>query len=94
MKLATLIPPKTLLLMALVFPRLLMPAFAQQEVDPTYYDPWAAAPKAAVHTAQVKGAPKKKAPVSMAQRTKERPVQVKAHVPHRTEQAALELAMK
>jgi hypothetical protein len=49
--------PRVLASMAMLFGAIftifLLPAYGQQEVDPTWYDPWAAAPIAAVvHPAQ------------------------------------------
>jgi hypothetical protein len=35
------IAPKTLLFAVLALPSLIANAYAQQEVDPTWYDPWA-----------------------------------------------------
>ena len=42
---------KSVLWTAIALPGFILPAFAQQEVDPTYYDPWAAAPKAVTRPA-------------------------------------------
>ncbi len=43
---------KAVLLGTMTLPMLTIPAVAQQEVDPTWYDPWAAAPKATAASAQ------------------------------------------
>src|SRR5438309_9419792 len=43
---------KAVLLGTMALPMLTIPALAQQEVDPTWYDPWAAAPKAAAQSTQ------------------------------------------
>jgi hypothetical protein len=43
---------KTALLQALAVPLLLAPSFAQQEIDPTWHDPWAVtSPTSAQHPA-------------------------------------------
>lgn len=52
------IAPRTLMFAVLALPSLIANAYAQQEVDPTWYDPWATAKPAA---AQVKAAGKKQA---------------------------------
>lgn len=43
---------KAVLFGTMALPMLTIPALAQQEVDPTWYDPWAAAPKAAAQSTQ------------------------------------------
>jgi hypothetical protein len=53
-----LIAPRTLMFAVLALPSLIANAYAQQEVDPTWYDPWATAKPAA---AQVKATQKKQA---------------------------------
>jgi hypothetical protein len=58
MTLLRLIAPKTLLFAVLALPSLISNAYAQQEVDPTWYDPWAATQPAA---ARMKTAEKKQA---------------------------------
>ena len=58
MTLLKMIAPKTLLFAVLALPSLIANAYAQQEVDPTWYDPWATTKPAA---AQVKTAEKKQA---------------------------------
>lgn len=40
------------MLFGAIFTILLLPAYGQQEVDPTWYDPWAAPNTAAVHPSQ------------------------------------------
>lgn len=50
------IAPRTLMFAVLALPSLIANAYAQQEVDPTWYDPWATSKPAA---AQVKTAEKK-----------------------------------
>jgi hypothetical protein len=52
------IAPRTLMFAVLALPSLIANAYAQQEVDPTWYDPWATAKPAA---AQVKAAQKQQA---------------------------------
>jgi hypothetical protein len=52
------IAPKTLMFAVLALPCLIANAYAQQEVDPTWYDPWAAPKPAAT---QIKTAEKKQA---------------------------------
>src|SRR6201993_744297 len=45
---------KAVLLGTMTLPMLTIPALGQQEVDPTWYDPWAGAPKAATQSTQAK----------------------------------------
>ena len=45
---------KAVLLGTMALPMLTIQALAQQEVDATWYDPWAAAPKAATQSTQAK----------------------------------------
>jgi hypothetical protein len=47
---------KAVLLGTMALPMLTILALAQQEVDPTWYDPWADAPKAAAQSTQAKAA--------------------------------------
>lgn len=46
------VPAFIAMLCGAIFTILLLPAYGQQEVDPTWYDPWAAPTTAAVHPAQ------------------------------------------
>jgi len=96
MKLSRMIVPKGVLVAMLAFPGLVMPAFAQQEVDPTWYDPWAAAPKVAAHPVEAKIEQKKTArKLRMASAPKEKQATpVRGNAPHRTQQAVLRLALK
>jgi len=41
-----------ILAIAMLFSTFLLPAYGQQEVDPTWYDPWAAPNAVAVHSSQ------------------------------------------
>jgi hypothetical protein len=96
MKLSRMIVPKTLLFVMLAFPGLLMPAFAQQEVDPTWYDPWAALPKAA-HPQHAKADQKKtprKLTVVVAGSKEYQHNPVRAHVLHQSQRPALRVALK
>jgi len=54
------IAPRTLMFAVLALPCLIGNAYAQQEVDPTWYDPWAAPKPAATQT--IKTAEKKQEP--------------------------------
>jgi hypothetical protein len=45
---------KAVVLAAMAAPMLSVSAWGQQEVDPSWYDPWAPAPKVAVHSAAMK----------------------------------------
>lgn len=55
------IAPKTLMFAVLALPSLIANAYAQQEVDPTWYDPWATTkPAAPIKTAETKQALKVK----------------------------------
>jgi len=88
---------KSILWSVLAIPGLILPAFAQQEVDPTYYDPWAAAPKAVatpVHgTVKHKTVVRKEEP--RAARTKEtQPTQTRANMPPEAQKVTLQLALK
>jgi hypothetical protein len=75
------IAPKTLLFAVLALPSLIVNAYAQQEVDPTWYDPWATTKPAA---AQMKTAGKKQAQkVKVAKRTETKPTEFRAA--HRSE---------
>lgn len=69
---------------------LLLPAFAQQEMDPTWYDPWAK-PVAHVTKAAAIDAnkPRKIRPVSQDLPKNKRAVEVKVLRPESTERAAL-----
>jgi hypothetical protein len=95
MKLSRLIVPKSLLLAVFAFPGLLMPAFAQQEVDPTWYDPWAATPKTArpLHAKADQQKKTQKLKVAKSTSRENQRTQVRAAL-HRTPQAALRLALK
>ena len=46
------VPAFIAMLCGAIFTILLLPAYGQQEVDPTWYDPWAASTTAVVHPAQ------------------------------------------
>ena len=101
MKLSRMIAPKSLLLAVFAFPGLLMPAFAQQEVDPTWYDPWAAAPKTA-HPLQTKTGhrakpeqrkPSRKLRLADTGSKENQPTQVRTQALHRTQQASLPVAV-
>lgn len=55
------IAPKTLMFAVLALPSLIANAYAQQEVDPTWYDPWATTkPAETIKTAETKHAQKVK----------------------------------
>jgi hypothetical protein len=77
MTLLKMIAPKTLLFAVLALPSLIVNAYAQQEVDPTWYDPWATAKPAAP---QMKAAGKKQAlkVKTAAKRTEAKPTQFHA----------------
>ena len=88
---------KSILWSAIALPGLILPAFAQQEVDPTYYDPWAAAPKAVTRPAHAtvdhKQAIRKKEP-SVARLKQNQPTQARATMPRVAERVTLQLALK
>lgn len=46
------VPAFIAMLCGAIFTILLLPAYGQQEVDPTWYDPWATSTTAVVHPAQ------------------------------------------
>jgi hypothetical protein len=46
------VPTFIAMLCGAIFTILLLPAFGQQEVDPTWYDPWAAPNTVVVHSSQ------------------------------------------
>ncbi|HMK23590.1 MAG TPA: hypothetical protein VK466_14745 [Terriglobales bacterium] len=84
------IAPKTLLFAMLALPSLIMNAYAQQEVDPTWYDPWAATkPAAAQMKAEKKPAQKVK---TAAKRTAAKPAQLRAA--QRSEQGRVMVAAR
>ena len=81
---------KAILLGAIAAPTLIVPAFAQQEVDPSWYDPWAS--KAAAQTvAKAKPANQRKTTVVAVGglRTKKQ-----APLPHKAVQVQTALAAK
>ena len=88
---------KGILWSVLAIPGLILPAFAQQEVDPTYYDPWAAAPKVVAHpvhtTANHKMVVRKKDP-SVARAKETHPTQARANMPPAAQKVTLQLALK
>jgi hypothetical protein len=45
---------KAVVFAAMAVPMLTVSAWGQQEVDPSWYDPWAPAPKVGVHSAHMK----------------------------------------
>jgi hypothetical protein len=63
-------PRRFLVLIAMLFGVLLLPAYGQQEVDPTWYNPWAAPTPAVAHSSQSRAAmhrhPRTVKPVSSA----------------------------
>jgi hypothetical protein len=64
---------------------LLLPAFAQQEMDPTWYDPWA---KPAAHVTKVAATNANK-PRKIKLVSQDRPKNKKVFQPEATERAAL-----
>jgi hypothetical protein len=96
MKLSRLIVPKSLLFAVFAFPGLLTPAFAQQEVDPTWYDPWAAAPKTArpLHAKADQKKTTQRSTFAVTGSKRNQPTPVSTHVPHRTQRAAVQVALK
>lgn len=60
MKLSTVIALKATLFGVLALPMLTVSAYAQQEVDPTWYNPWTAAGKAVAQPVAAKSADSKK----------------------------------
>lgn len=60
MKLSRVIVLKAALLGAMALPMLLVPAYGQQEIDPTWYDPWPAATKTAAQPMPAKSVDLKK----------------------------------
>jgi hypothetical protein len=59
MKHSRLIAMKAALFAVMALPMLLAPVYAQQEVDPTWYNPWPDAAKTAMKPAQTKTADSK-----------------------------------
>jgi hypothetical protein len=49
-------PRKPLVFIAMMFGTFLLPAYGQQEMDPTWYDPWAPATAQTAHSAQPQAA--------------------------------------
>ena len=56
MKLSRVIVLKAAWLGAMALPMLLVPAYGQQEIDPTWYDPWPAATKTTAQPRPAKSA--------------------------------------
>ena len=56
MKLSRVIVLKAALLGAMALPMLFVPAYGQQEIDPTWYDPWPAATKTVAQPGPAKSA--------------------------------------
>lgn len=88
---------KSILWSVLALPGLILPAFAQQEVDPTYYDPWAAAPKAVPHPFHATANHKKfvrKDEQRVARAKETHPTQARANMPPEAQKVTLQLALK
>ena len=88
---------KSILWSAIAVPSLILPAFAQQEVDPTYYDPWAAAPKAVARPVNATANHKKEVrrqepPVARVKATQ--PTHAQANMQRTAEKVTLQLALK
>ena len=73
---------------AAIFLSLLTPAFAQQEIDPTWYDPWAKPAAHVVHAPTPVSQKQHAVRQSSAERAKEKK-EVRAREPRGTERAAL-----
>jgi hypothetical protein len=66
-------PRRALAMMAMLFGTILMtmlPAFGQQEVDPTYYDPWGTPKAEAVKASKPRAATKQQAKAKSASTTR------------------------
>jgi hypothetical protein len=88
---------KSILWSVLALPGLILPAFAQQQVDPTYYDPWAAAPKAVPHPVHATTNHKKlvrKDEPRVARAKETHPTQARANMPPEAQKVTLQLALK
>lgn len=86
------------LLVAMAVPMLMVPAYAQQEVDPTWYDPWAAtkatqpmpaksAAQRNIHTAQ-------KVNFASTEQTKKNKKLVRVQAPRRSGQGLVLMSAK
>jgi hypothetical protein len=88
---------KGILWSVMAIPGLILPAFAQQEVDPTYYDPWAAAPKAVARPVNASANHKtivQKKNSSVAHAKANHPTQARANMPPEAQKVTLQLALK
>jgi hypothetical protein len=72
------IAPKTLMFAVLALPCLIANAYAQQEVDPTWYDPWAAPKPAAVEIKTADKKPAQKLKTVAAKPSPAKPKQLRA----------------
>lgn len=96
MRFSRIILRKSILWTAIALPSLILPAFAQQEVDPTYYDPWAAAPKAVTrpaHPTDHKQAVRKQEP-PVARVKETHPTLARTNMPSAAQKVTLQLALK
>jgi hypothetical protein len=96
MKLSKKIALRAVLLGTMAMPMLMSSAYAQQEMDPTWYDPWATTSKVSVHPAQAKPVAYKnqgKLNPSSAERPRIKKV-LHTRVPQHTHQAPTILASK
>jgi hypothetical protein len=93
MKLSKVIALKGTLLGAMALQMLMIPAYGQQEVDPTWYNPWAATSKAAAQFTQAKSAEYKSQRTASAERLKSKK-QARAKVPRHIEQTQATLGSK
>jgi hypothetical protein len=97
MKLSKKIALRAVLLGAMAVPTLLIPAYGQQEMDPTWYDPWPAT-KTAVQPAQTKSVAYKnhgKVNSASAEQPRNKSKKfVQVRVPHRTQQTQAMLVTK
>ena len=95
MKISRMFAVKALLLGAIALPTLTVPAFGQQEVDPTWHDPWAIAGQSTAQPAAAKAHPEnlRKTNTAAAEQPRSKK-QVRAQAPRDTDQQPAMMARK
>jgi hypothetical protein len=94
MKLSRVIALKATLLGAMALPMLMVPAYGQQEIDPTWYDPWPAATKTAAQPTAAKAADSKNHRKVTAASVQQRKSKLRAHAAHPAGQTQAMLSTK
>lgn len=96
MKYSKWIALKTMMFAAIALPTLTFTAYAQQETDPSWYDPWATATKTAVHPARPKATAENRTvrKVSSPGERAKGKKQMRVQAARRTDQRSLVVASK